>query len=743
MQQTLHLPDDLMTLTGMASPGRAAISALRAALDAALSPVDPDAGARATTVYLGDDVLSALLQAGATDSTLPRFASGVIHAWAVAARKRERARGTKEDWGDVDVETLRPQQRQLVSQVLPLLRQKRLVFQEASTGIGKSRALATLAHVRCRAGDQVTIATPTIALMTQLVEEFLALGLPAPAVYLGRRHFIDRERLASVLDDGDAGVTPEDRQAVGAWDGKPIKGSPGARLAAQVPGLEWMIEDLHLLAPSIPLHLVSADDAEHAIYDALRSTWFEAPIRVTTHTFLAADMAMAQFGKPLVETYDCLLVDEAHLFEDAVSSAFSASLSLHTLRSFARHALNAHGPALRQYRALQAATRIADQCDATLQVVTSQARAGRFLVPRAGEPDLTPAERHLGDALRACCKAMTKDLDRLAEVPLPTLSAVRDARAACALAQANNPLMVVLSPVRRYPSILVGPRGLRGHFQRLWERTERAALLSGTLLVNTGSMGDSSGYMASLLHVPSDRLADAPPITAPWLYSTPHVWVPSLAGIEALIPPKSTGSADDADDATEDDPYYAAVASHVIAATRTAAGGTLVLCTSFRAIRALEARLALVKDRLIVQGGRASFASCETYFRGMAKTGARPIWLATGTAWTGLDLRDASVPATEDHLLTDVIIPRLPINPASSLHGNLRQRRMGLAMLRLEVALRLRQGMGRLVRAEGQPDRRLWVLDGRMWSPKAPHPHLTGPSKRALMAYPGLREIGE
>ncbi len=396
---------------------------------------------------------------------------------------------------------------------------------------------------------------------------------------------------------------------------------------------------------------------------------------------------------------------------------------------------------LRKHRALQATERVADLCDSALHDLAAHVDAGHHLVRRAGG-DTSPTERYLGESLRVCCEALKKDVTRILDVPLANLGPVRDAMAACTLTLGNNPILVQLSPQRRYPSILVGPRGLGTALRGLWERTERAALLSGTLLVNTGSMGDSSGYMASLLHVPGDRIADAPPIIAPWLYSTPTAHIPGAALAARLIPPRQSASGPDTEDTNGDgDAYYAALAGVIRSASQSAAGGTLVLCTSFQAIRRLEAALATITDRLIVQTPRTPLVRCEAQFRGMAAAGQRPVWLATGGAWTGLDLRDPRVPATEDHLLTDVVITRLPINPATSLHGSLRQRRTGLAMMRLDVALRFRQGMGRLVRAEGQPDRRLWICDGRMWSSVAPHPHLTGPSKRALMVYPARAEF--
>ena len=120
----------------------------------------------------------------------------------------------------------------------------------------------------------------------------------------------------------------------------------------------------------------------------------------------------------------------------------------------------------------------------------------------------------------------------------------------------------------------------------------------------------------------------------------------------------------------------------------------------------------------------------------MAAAGGRPVWVATGVAWTGLDLSDRARPASEDGLLTDLVITRLQIRRGEGVHEALRYERAGLSMMRLETVFRFRQGLGRLVRAEGLPDRRLWVCDGRLWSDEKPFPYLCGPSRRVLAHYP-------
>ena len=66
---------------------------------------------------------------------------------------------------------------------------------------------------------------------------------------------------------------------------------------------------------------------------------------------------------------------------------------------------------------------------------------------------------------------------------------------------------------------------------------------------------------------------------------------------------------------------------------------------------------------IITQTARHGAVAAGDEFRASAAAGHRPIWVATGGAWTGRDLRDRSVPgdrAGDDLLLTDMVIPALP-----------------------------------------------------------------------------------
>jgi CRISPR type IV-associated DEAD/DEAH-box helicase Csf4 len=123
----------------------------------------------------------------------------------------------------------------------------------------------------------------------------------------------------------------------------------------------------------------------------------------------------------------------------------------------------------------------------------------------------------------------------------------------------------------------------------------------------------------------------------------------------------------------------------------------------------------LPQTRVIAQEPDDSITQIKNAFVEMTRDGIRPIWLATGGAWTGLDLTDEAVTdPTKDNLLTDLVIVRIPLGRSRSVAHRIRVERLGLEEEFVAAAFLLRQGIGRLIRREGVQNRRLWFLDGRI-----------------------------
>jgi ATP-dependent DNA helicase DinG len=93
------------------------------------------------------------------------------------------------------------------------------------------------------------------------------------------------------------------------------------------------------------------------------------------------------------------------------------------------------------------------------------------------------------------------------------------------------------------------------------------------------------------------------------------------------------------------------------------------------------------------------------------KAGDAPIWLATGSAWTGIDITDKDVSAENDAAIKNLIIMKLPFEQPAGSNVNYNE-------LVARCLIRLKQGIGRLVRRPGRKDMTLAILDGRLFKPK-------------------------
>ena len=243
-------------------------------------------------------------------------------------------------------------------------------------------------------------------------------------------------------------------------------------------------------------------------------------------------------------------------------------------------------------------------------------------------------------------------------------------------------------------------------------------LLSGTLAHIT-QKGDSFDAINADLNIPPERCDAVTPLHPQWIYNTPTLYTPSPEIFHEYMPPSVTENPS-VDEAAMH-LWLLNCAKAINHATQTAAGGTLVLMTSFDRLEGLSATIRQhypeLAPRLIEQHRHERIGRSKEAFRHRAMDGQKPIWLATGAAWTGLDLRDTRIPdeqASEDVLLTDLVMPNLPFGLDRTTTHQARTERIGFVAEIIGVQRRMRQGLGRLVRREGLKHRRIWILDGRL-----------------------------
>ncbi|MEV5820664.1 ATP-dependent DNA helicase [Micromonospora haikouensis] len=326
--------------------------------------------------------------------TPPRTAPG-----SALPRTSARRRGKRADAGELLAAAVgavpggaaRPGQQQMATAIAECVASGEHLLVQAGTGTGKS--LGYLAPALTVDGP-VVVSTATLALQSQLVEHDLprlaeavepVLGRrPTFAVLKGRHHYLCLARLDNSTEEEPTdtlfdAVEPRAGGGGGRWLGE------AGRLGKQIERLrDWAMEtdtgDRDELDPGVDdlaWRLVSMPAREcvgasrcpfgaECFAEASRARAREADIVVTNHSLLAVDMIA---GRHIVPPHKLLIVDEAHELADRVSSAAQAELVPELIDRSTRRAR----PLLRP----EVAERLTEAGD-TLAVGLAEAPAGRL-----------------------------------------------------------------------------------------------------------------------------------------------------------------------------------------------------------------------------------------------------------------------------------------------------------------------------------------------------------------------------
>lgn len=429
-------------------------------------------------------------------------------------------------------------------------------------------------------------------------------------------------------------------------------------------------------------------------------------------------------GFGVIPPYRFLMVDECHLFESSLSRVLSNSISLKQIaRELAE--LQASGVKVSKAALKQARAAIDDlvRCSPS---VSSESRDGDMVQINSTYalqhfPTLLPAVSAIAQVLDGIPK-LPKDADLQSRRLYATLK--RDLQVFRSII--NGAYSIInFSPVRNFPTIAVGRPSLEATLRQLWAYVEGASCVSATIYLPKGNT-QSGWYLKSILAIPDHREAEYAPIGAAWIYRpVKYVWQPSTPDDIAALTPPASGT-DGAAQAADTDRWHSAVASvlrqQVIP---TAEGGILVLCTSYLTCEMLAQQLSDMPDSINIVAATPKYplASQKAAFIASRKNNQPTLWLTTGAAWTGLDIsgKEIGLPSEEDHLLTDLVIPRLPFNTNRSItHQHRKLHRPSTSWEIFETCFAFRQALGRLIRRMGLPkNRRLWVLDGRLYGKDA------------------------
>jgi CRISPR type IV-associated DEAD/DEAH-box helicase Csf4 len=724
-------------------------------------------------------LLAALVQQGcAGGPAMDRASKAHIEPTGLLARVLRPAGGAR----PMDV---RQEQLAFYSQLREVLADGAIGLNEAATGVGKTLAMTcAAAEYAIEHQTRVVVATPTVALLDQFVSTFrdrlLPLGLAVDCrVVLGRQNFVSPVEVSQLLQLNNIDFDPTP-----VWDWLGSGGYANGGIGHDVP---WLASSLEAVAPLFPTSdcalspTTSAEDPAQIVYRAQfdEDRELRAEVVFVTHAMLANDMrsraiiarrdegfrelsgskfeALSELKTTLdkdaraaifdevaaiditqgnlvnelteasgfLPFFTAVLIDEAHLFEQSVSTALSDYVSL---RAFSRK-LSEYAAATKLVSAA-ACKRVADAAQGLTEAGAASGDS-RLLTLSGPQGEAGWVTRHLDVITEATRRLKCPPAGAPAAHRLMHHRLVRDAAIIAAASRFSTSVKSYLqfSPTKAWPQIYVGKSSVAGYLSLLWSSTRAAACVSATLYLKSGDT-DTAQYQRMLLNVPESRAREFRPVIPGWLYRpVTGLWLPQAAmsaDRRWLRPPTRSDRASPEEAQAIESAWLDDLAATVEWIVRTASGGSMVALTSYDNVAGLGARLeALGVQPLVLAKREFTLKEQATAFLRLRQAGAKPVWLAVGGAWTGLDvgghdpwarLFGAELAPGDDNVFTDLVVPRLPFGVNKSITHMFRmQTKPHIQWDLLDALFRLKQVIGRPVRRAGLPqNRRIFLLDGRL-----------------------------
>jgi len=659
-----------------------------------------------------------------------------------------------------------------------------VVFAEASTGVGKTRAFIAAVLDNLPPAPQVAVvAAPSYNVLRQALEEWTRLetkgAMPPHEVLLGMQEYVSAQALRDLLDGG-GNIANADRArewlAAGgpAPDGDPL-GRPwllrGLRAhcnemfehdaavsltrsaAVDDPGMaayRGQFDDARETRVVFCTHAMLAvdtlrrrqmaavrDKAKHGGKTASSRAWdnvkalreMEPGTKVrkndVQHAMLA-ESASDQDGR--LPPIGLLVVDEAHLLEQAFARVCSHGIAVSRMLRAARVLHDEFPRAVR-----------ASDVDG-LQFIWNELRA--IGVANGGETVDAATNESAAKAIHTMGEWVKATLSRVRGKAAQTPAAGYLRMVAEAVRKTHGySRSLTWSPNVQWPSVDIGRYDVSQELSWLWTQvvTGKSVLVSATLYDDMTGRGVEG--MRHVLSVPAGAVKALPPVRPQWLYApvTLNMVREPKASSTRLRRPTKGDRLTRAAFAARTEKWRDEVAGYIRDAWATAAGGVLVLLTSHADREAIADRVrsGVPANCVIEQVPGKGLDAVRRDFLGASAKGLRPCLLGVGASWTGLDLSGEVAKASDDNVLTDLIVPLIPFGTNRTLtHAH--RRRFSFAPEVADVSIMFRQGCGRLVRREGVPaNRRLHILDPRAHDPRWSASFV----ERVLAPYPRRREV--